>query len=210
MDLFTWGAAIRFISRRRVCSGPSLGRLFLRASSRKAVHCCTIFCSMNTSTIWAVSASGSSSWHAILGRSILHQCCGSMTFWCGSGSADPCLWLMDPDPVLFSSLTFKMPTKKYLFKKKKLFCLLLFEATFALFFKDKTSKRRHKAVGIKVLLTIFCLVMEGSGSRRPKNIRIRICNTEFNKRLQSFAPCYSHKSILMADFNKNHTLLWVE
>ncbi len=26
------------------------------------------------------------------------QCCGSMTFWCGSGSADPCLLLMDPDP----------------------------------------------------------------------------------------------------------------
>jgi len=27
------------------------------------------------------------------------QCCGSMTFWCGSGpgSADPCLWLTDPD-----------------------------------------------------------------------------------------------------------------
>jgi hypothetical protein len=20
-----------------------------------------------------------------------HKCCGSMTFWCGSGSADPCL-----------------------------------------------------------------------------------------------------------------------
>jgi hypothetical protein len=30
------------------------------------------------------------------------QCCGSMTFWCesrsGSGSADPCLSLIDPDP----------------------------------------------------------------------------------------------------------------
>ncbi len=28
------------------------------------------------------------------------QCCGSMIFWggSGSGSADPCLWLMDPDP----------------------------------------------------------------------------------------------------------------
>ncbi len=25
------------------------------------------------------------------------QCSGSMTFWGGSGSADPCLWLMDPD-----------------------------------------------------------------------------------------------------------------
>ncbi len=34
---------------------------------------------------------------------VLHasnQCCGSMTFWCGSGSgsADPCLCLMDPEP----------------------------------------------------------------------------------------------------------------
>ncbi len=25
------------------------------------------------------------------------QCSGSMTFWCGSGSADPCCSLMDPD-----------------------------------------------------------------------------------------------------------------
>ncbi len=29
------------------------------------------------------------------------QCCGSRTFWGGSGSADPCLWLMDPDPAIF-------------------------------------------------------------------------------------------------------------
>jgi hypothetical protein len=26
------------------------------------------------------------------------QFCGSMQFWYGSGSADPYLWLMDPDP----------------------------------------------------------------------------------------------------------------
>ncbi len=46
------------------------------------------------------------------------QCSGSMTFWCGSGSADPCLGLMDPhsdsdpDPDhAISSLTFKRPTK---------------------------------------------------------------------------------------------------
>ena len=33
------------------------------------------------------------------------QCSGSMTFWCGSGSgsADPCLCLMDPDPAIFVS-----------------------------------------------------------------------------------------------------------
>jgi hypothetical protein len=29
----------------------------------------------------------------------LKQCCGSMTFWGGSGSSNPCLWLMDPDPI---------------------------------------------------------------------------------------------------------------
>ncbi len=30
----------------------------------------------------------------------LWQCCGSMTIWGGSGSADPCLRLMDPDPAI--------------------------------------------------------------------------------------------------------------
>jgi hypothetical protein len=47
------------------------------------------------------------------------QCSGSMTFWGGSGSADLCLWLIDPDSdpnpgsgsCYFSSLTFKMPAK---------------------------------------------------------------------------------------------------
>ncbi len=98
--------------------------------------------------------------------SIRHQCSGSMTFWrgSGSGSADPCLWLMDPDPdsapapdairiLLFSSLTFKMPPKNDFFKT--FFCIVLFEGTFTSFFKDKTSKRSHKTVEIKVFLTIF-------------------------------------------------------
>jgi hypothetical protein len=34
-------------------------------------------------------------------------------------------------------------------------CLLPFEGTFTSFFKDKKSKRSHKAVGIKIFLTIF-------------------------------------------------------
>ncbi len=38
---------------------------------------------------------------------IKNQCCGSMKFWYGSGSADPYLWLMnpdaDPDPAIFVS-----------------------------------------------------------------------------------------------------------
>ncbi len=49
--------------------------------------------------------------------STYEQCCGSMTFWGGSGSrsgsADPCLWLMDPDPdpAIFVIDLPKMPTK---------------------------------------------------------------------------------------------------
>jgi hypothetical protein len=38
---------------------------------------------------------------------------------------------------------------------KKFFCILLFEGTFASFFKGKKSKRSHKTVEIKVFLTIF-------------------------------------------------------
>ena len=37
----TCGAAMRFISSSLVCSGPSAGRSFFRASRRKAVHRCT-------------------------------------------------------------------------------------------------------------------------------------------------------------------------
>jgi hypothetical protein len=34
-----------------------------------------------------------------------------------------------------------------------------------------------------------------------------ILGPQFNKRLESFAPCYS-QSLLLADFKENHTLLW--
>ncbi len=42
-----------------------------------------------------------------LAQVLLQQCSGSMTFWCRSGSADPCFCLMnldpdaDPDPAIF-------------------------------------------------------------------------------------------------------------
>jgi hypothetical protein len=67
---------------------------------------------------------------------------------------------------------------------KKVFCFLLFEGTFTVhhFSKIKRSKRSHKAIVIKVFLTIFAWWCGsgskpltnglGSGSRRPKNIRI--------------------------------------
>jgi hypothetical protein len=54
----------------------------------------------------------------------------------------------DPDPAIFV-IVFQDANKKLNFCKK-FFCLLLFRGTFTSFFKDKKSKRSHKAVGIKV------------------------------------------------------------
>jgi hypothetical protein len=57
------------------------------------------------------------------------QRCGSVTFWYGSGSGDPCLWLMDPnadpDPAIFvivlqeanKNLFFKNSFSAYYFLK---------------------------------------------------------------------------------------------
>ncbi len=98
------------------------------------------------------------------------QCYGSMTSWCGSGSgsADPCRWL------LFSSLTFKMPKTSFFVEVfcLLLFCLLLFEDTFTSYFKDRKS-RSHKKSRNKGFSYNFCLLIEGSGSGMPKNMWIR-------------------------------------
>jgi uncharacterized membrane protein YjdF len=48
-----------------------------------------------------------------------------MTFWCGSGSgsADPCLWIMDPDPAIFVIDLQDACQQKTNFSTK--FCLLI-------------------------------------------------------------------------------------
>ncbi len=70
-----------------------------------------------------------------------------LTFWCGSGSesgsADPCQWLMDPDPAIFV-IDLQNANKKLNFLK-----------IYIIFQWKKKSKRSHKAVGIKVFLTMF-------------------------------------------------------
>ncbi len=123
--------------------------------------------------------------------SLKKQCCGSMTFWYGSESADPCLW-----PVLrigsgSGSCYFRHHWPSQDGNKNKFFrqffCLLLFEGTCTSFSKIKSQKEVTKQ---KVFLTFFCFVIEGSksgagsgsipltdgsgcGSRRPKNMWIR-------------------------------------
>jgi hypothetical protein len=71
---------------------------------------------------------------------------------------------MDPDSSIFINDLQDANKKEF---KKNCSCILLFEGTFTSFFKDKKLKRSHNTVEIKVFLTIFCLMIEESGSRRP-------------------------------------------
>jgi hypothetical protein len=114
-----------------------------------------------------------------------------MTYWCGSGSGstDPCLWLIDPDPdsdadpdpAIYSSLTFKMLTKTNILKS--LLLITFWRYTYITFQRKKVKKKSQSSRN-QGFSYYFCLVIEGpgskpqtngsgSGSRRPKNIRIR-------------------------------------
>ncbi len=83
------------------------------------------------------------------------QCCGYMTFG------------VDTDPAIF--VTDLPDTKKTNYVKFS--CLLLYEGTFTSFIKVKKSINRRKNYQSSFFY-FFCLIEE-SGSRRPKNIRIR-------------------------------------
>jgi hypothetical protein len=118
-----------------------------------------------------------------------YQCSGSMTFWCGSGSADPCLWLIDPDldsdpdPAIFV-INLQDANKKLI---KKSFSPYYFLKVH--FFQRKKYKISHKTVKFEVFLIILLddrRMIYGSGSvstpltngsgswsGRPKNMWIR-------------------------------------
>jgi hypothetical protein len=59
---------------------------------------------------------------------------------------------MDPDPAIFV-IDLQDANKKLI--KKKVVLLITFRRYIYIIFTDKKSKRSHKAVGIKVCLTIF-------------------------------------------------------
>ncbi len=89
--------------------------------------------------------------------------------------------------LLFSSVTFKIPTKNNFFW---VFLLVLFKGTFTSFFTVKKSWRKSPNSRNQDFSYYFCLMMEGSGSEsrykpltngsgseRPKNLRtLRIRN----------------------------------
>jgi hypothetical protein len=94
------------------------------------------------------------------------QCCGSITFWCGSGSgsADSCLRQMDPgsdpDPVIFVIDLQDAIKTKYFIKNFMLISLLL-KVHLHHFAKIKRQKEvtKQKYQGFSYS---FCLMIEGS------------------------------------------------
>jgi hypothetical protein len=102
-----------------------------------------------------------------------YQCCGSMTFWggSGSGSADPCLWLMnpdfDPDPGPGSGSWYfrRWPPRC----QQKNFFNTIFSAYYFLklhlhhFWKIKCQKvsQNSRNQGFSYY---FCMMIKGSGS----------------------------------------------
>ncbi len=59
----------------------------------------------------------------------------------------------DPGPAIFD-IDLQDANKKLILFSLNFSAYFFFECTFKTFFKDKKSKRSHKTVGIKVLLTI--------------------------------------------------------
>jgi hypothetical protein len=127
-------------------------------------------------------------------RLIESQCSGSMTFWGGSGSADPSLWLMDPDPAIFV-IDLQDDSKKLIFNT--IFSAYYFLKVHLHHFSEIKSQKESQNGRNQGFSYYFCMMIEGSGSRagsgRPKNmwiqwtrirIRIRIRNT-----VESYAKC---------------------
>ncbi len=101
-----------------------------------------------------------------------------MTFWCGSGSgsgsADPCLWLMDPG--IFCHWPSRRQPITNFFKSFSVY--YFWRYIYIIFQRLKVKKKSQKWQNSRNqdFSYYFCLMIEGSGSgsrtRRPKNIRI--------------------------------------
>ncbi len=133
-------------------------------------------CSGNiAATLYCISEIASPRQGNRKGDDFAFQCCGSMTFWCGSGSMPLSNWSGFGFGswsgswiriLLLSSLTFKMPT---------VFCLYFLKVHLE---TRQKAKESHKTSGIKVFRTYYDRRIRSqpltngswSGSRRPKNI----------------------------------------
>ncbi len=99
------------------------------------------------------------------------QCCGSLTFWNGSGSANQYNWLTDsdPDPALIVSDSVAFITFLY----KYFFILFFLKVHLQHSSKKKKVWRSHNTVEIKVFLNIL---LDDRRIRIQIQIRIRTNN----------------------------------
>ncbi len=104
-----------------------------------------------------------------------HQCCGSVTFWYGSGSAYPYLWRTDP-AIFVSDIQDAF----------KFLCLLLFEGTFTSFFKDKKVIKKSQNSRNQGFSYYFCLMIEG----QPSNVTYWCFKCYSNKQRHSWCGKY--------------------
>ncbi len=122
---------------------------------------------------------------------------GSMTFWCGSWSADLCLWLIDPDPAIFFIIELRDANKTQFLK---FFSAYYFSKVHLHHFSKIKSQKESQNSRNQGFSYYFCMMIEGSGSipltngsRRPKNmwilIRIRIRNTAGNCWIRNWLVC---------------------
>ncbi len=127
----------------------------------------------------------------------VYQCSGSMTFWGGSGSSDPCFWLMDPDPAILV-IGLQDASKKQIFNT-------IFSAYYFLkvhlhhFSKIKCQKESQNRRNQDFSYYFFMIIegsgsiplTSGSGSGRPKNmwIRIRNRNTDVYRCVYTYTVC---------------------
>jgi hypothetical protein len=63
-----------------------------------------------------------------------------------------------PDPSIF--IIDLQDANKKLIKKKKFFCILLFEGSFTSFFKEKVKKKSQNRIN-QSFSYFFCLMIEG-------------------------------------------------
>jgi len=84
------------------------------------------------------------------------QCWGSVTFWYGSGSPDPYLWLTDPDadPEVPNAYRHADPTDRIQIRMR-----IRNTGTFTSFFKKKLQNSRNQGFSYH-----FCLMREGAGA----------------------------------------------
>jgi len=82
-----------------------------------------------------------------------------MTFWCGSGSGDPCLWLMDPDP---DPESLQDASQKLIFNT--IFSAYYFLKVHLHYFSKIKSQKESQNSRNKGFSYFFCTMIEGSGS----------------------------------------------